>query len=106
MVHLSEKAGILTCSPVANVFPTISVTSCSLHEWLLTAAGQLGTFTPFPDQFGCKSTKKREKRKEKSEKFATAMFFLYLSPLEKVGCTSEMKINRNLFCISLGLHYL
>ena len=23
-----------------------------------------------------------------------------------VGCTLEMKINTNLFCISLGLHYL
>ena len=27
-------------------------------------------------------------------------------PLVMVGCASEMKINQNLFCISLGLHYL
>ena len=63
MVHLFEEAGILTYNPVANVFPKISVTSCSHHEWLLTAAGQLGTFTPFPDQFGCKVTNKLAKNK-------------------------------------------
>ena len=27
-----------------------------------------------------------------------------VASLKKVGCTSEMKINTNLFCISLGLH--
>ena len=34
------------------------------------------------------------------------VFFSYLWPLVKVGCTSKMKINANLFCILLGLHYL
>ena len=26
--------------------------------------------------------------------------------MEKIGCTSEIKINHDLFCISLDLHYL
>lgn len=34
------------------------------------------------------------------------VFFSYLWPLVKVGGTSKMKINANLFCILLGLHYL
>ena len=33
-------------------------------------------------------------------------FLRTFDPLVKSGCTSEMKINPNLFCISLGLHYL
>ncbi len=30
----------------------------------------------------------------------------YLSPLVKIGSISKMKINHNLFCILLDLHYL
>ncbi len=32
--------------------------------------------------------------------------FVPLRLYSKVGCISEMKINSNLFCISLDLHYL
>ena len=48
-VALVAKGGLLTYSPVASVFPTISVTSCLHRQRLLTAAGQLGIYTPFPD---------------------------------------------------------
>jgi len=40
------------------------------------------------------------------EKLRLLRKIYYLSPLVKIGCTSKMKINRNLFCISLGFHYL
>lgn len=48
-VALVAKGGLLTYSPVASVFPTISVTSCLHRKRLLTAAGQLRIRTLFPD---------------------------------------------------------
>ena len=38
--------------------------------------------------------------------FCISLGLHYLSPLVTIGCTSDMKINGDLFCISLGLHYL
>jgi hypothetical protein len=38
--------------------------------------------------------------------FCISLVYRTFELRSKVGCISEMKINRNLFCISLNLHYL
>ena len=58
---------------------------------------------PFDSTFG-PSTKEMEENVVEKLRLLRKMY--YLSPLVKIGCTSKMKINRNLFCISLGFHYL
>ena len=40
------------------------------------------------------------------KRFGISLTYSYLWHSPKVGFISEMKINRDLFCISLDLHYL
>ena len=41
-----------------------------------------------------------------SNKFGISLTYSYFELRSKIGCISEMKINQDLFCISLDLHYL